>query len=408
MLPRVHERILEPVRLGRALPRDTRIEIRRVMELRYFKWDAQVGDGSSLAPYPLLLTSATWCELARLAERLFDETARVEAELLARPSLHARLALPRALRRLFASGAPTPAAARVMRFDFHPTAEGWRVSEVNSDVPGGFTEATNFTSLMAAHVPGTRPAGDPTRAVVDGLLAAVEANSAVALLSAPGHIEDHQVVAWLAASLRARGLDALPLSLHQLRWRARRAEYAARPIGAIYRFYQAEWLPRVAHARQWSPMFVDGCTPVVNPGTSALTESKRLPLIWDELRTAIPTWRRCLPETRALHEAPWTSDDDWLIKSAYGNTGDTVCVRAAMTRRDWLRASWVARLRPGQWLAQRRFSVRPVFDERGPLYPCIGVYVVDGRAAGAYARISRGPVIDGFARDIAVLIADVA
>ena len=33
---------------------------------------------------------------------------------------------------------PTPAMARVVRFDFHPTSEGWKISEANADVPGGY------------------------------------------------------------------------------------------------------------------------------------------------------------------------------------------------------------------------------------------------------------------------------
>ena len=32
---------------------------------------------------------------------------------------------------------------RLMRYDFHPTRDqGWMISEVNSDVPGGFAEAS--------------------------------------------------------------------------------------------------------------------------------------------------------------------------------------------------------------------------------------------------------------------------
>src|SRR5262245_57553556 len=139
------------------------------MELSHFKWDAQVGDVTALAPFPLLLGRSSWRELEDLAERLAAETLAAEQELLGRPALHARIALPRPLRQLFAHGTPTPAAARVMRFDFHPTAEGWRLSEVNSDVPGGFTEATSFARLIATHVPGARPAGDPTRALVDAI-----------------------------------------------------------------------------------------------------------------------------------------------------------------------------------------------------------------------------------------------
>ncbi len=398
--------VVAPVRVGPTLDRPALAELRRTMELERCKWDVQVADGSSLAPYPLLVTSAAWSELARLAEQLFDETARIEQELLARRSLHARLSMPRALRRLLAAGIATLAAARVMRFDFHPTADGWRVSEVNSDVPGGFTEATHLTALMAARLPGTRATGDPTAAVVDRLRATVGSGGAIALVSAPGHMEDHQVVAHLAASLRARGIDAYTGSLNQLRWRQGYAECAGRRVDALYRFYQAEWLPRVGGALEWRPFFVGGRTPVVNPGTAALTESKRLPLLWDELRTPVPTWRALLPETRALSDAPWATDEAWLLKSAYGNTGDNVYIRAQMTRRQWSRVRWAARLRASTFVAQRRFFVRSVCDDRGPLHPCIGVYVVDGRAAGSYARISRGAMIDGDAQDVAVLIAD--
>jgi len=36
-----------------------------------------------------------------------------------------------------------------MRFDFHWTTEGFRISEVNADVPGGFSESSAFPALMA-------------------------------------------------------------------------------------------------------------------------------------------------------------------------------------------------------------------------------------------------------------------
>ena len=77
-----------------------------------------------------------------------------------------------------------------------------------------------------------------------------------------------------------------------------------------------------------------------------------------------------------------------------------------MTPREWMRRGWAARLRPCQWLAQRRFTVVPVRGTSGWLFPCIGVYVVDGKTVGAYARISRGPVIDFSAQHIALLIYD--
>jgi glutathionylspermidine synthase len=394
------------VRVGPSLDIAAARELRRCMELRHFKWDAQVGDVTTLAPFPLLMSAAAWRELATLAEQLGAETLALERALAERPRLHARIAVPRPLRRLLSCGVATPAAARIMRFDFHPTPDGWRVSEVNSDVPGGFSEATSFTALAAAHVAGARPAGDPTAALVAAIARHVAPDGSVALTSAPGHMEDHQVVAHLATALRRRGLSAYTVSLNQLSWHDGRARLDGQRIDVIYRFYQGEWLAQLSDRLNWKWLFVAGRTAIINPVGAVLSESKRLPLIWDDVPLELATWRRLLPETRALADAPWSSDEGWLIKAAYSNTGDTVLIRSAMSAPQWLRQSWAARLRPGEWVAQRRFDVVPIHDAHGPLFPCIGVYVVDGKAAGAYARVARGPVINFSAQDVALLIYD--
>lgn len=367
------------MRAGSRLAADAFAEIRREMELAHCKWDAQIGDVTTLADFPILLGAAEWAELVESAEQLTAETLAVERELFRRPELWAELALPRRLRRLF-SGArmPTPAAARVMRFDFHRTPEGWRVSEVNSDVPGGYTEATSFTGLVARHFGKAKTCGDPTAAVVRSVAATVGARGRVALVTAAGHMEDHQVVAYLAKALTACGCRAEVVSINQL---------ARCDPDAIVRFYQAEWL---AEIRGTAQLFVDGEVPVVNPGTAALTESKRLPLVWDRLATAVPTWRRLLPETRPLG---LRLPPGWLAKDAYCNTGDTVSAKPGL------------RLRRGAWIAQRRFENVPVEVDDALFDACIGVYTVDGKAAGAYGRVvPHGKFIDAFARDVAVLV----
>ena len=38
------------------------------------------------------------------------------------------------------------------------------------------------------------------------------------------------------------------------------------------------------------------------------------------------------------------------------------------------------------------------------MYPCVGVYTIDGRAAGAYVRLSHRPIVDYRAIDAALLI----
>ncbi|MFO0591395.1 MAG: glutathionylspermidine synthase family protein [Polyangiaceae bacterium] len=400
-----------PIRAGASLPTPAFSEIRRVMELDHQKWETQIGDESTLADFPLIIDASTWRALAEDAEALARETVAMETELLTRPDLHERLALAKPLSALLGPGSlpPTPAAARVMRFDFHWTTEGWRVSEVNSDVPGGYAEAETFTSLVAAHFPGTKPAGEPARMLTEAIAEAA-GSGAVALLAAPGHMEDHQVIAHLALRLRRLGIDAHPCSLHQIRYSDGSAALDAGafsgPVSVVVRFYQAEWLAELPARAGWTPMFAGGRTPVVNPAVAALSESKRLPLVWDALRAPSSTWRRLLPESRDPRDAPWREGDDWALKLAYCNTGDSVAVRPAMKKAAWSRAAWRARLWPGRWVAQRRFRPVPVESPRGVVYPCIGVYTVNGRAAGIYGRLSRGLVISGAAMDAAVLVTE--
>jgi hypothetical protein len=93
-----------------------------------------------------------------------------------------------------------------------------------------------------------------------------------------------------------------------------------------------------------------------------------------------------------------------LLKTALCNTGDTVSVRALMTASDWSKAARSARWFPMDWVAQRRFEPVPLATPLGPVFPCIGVYTIDGHAAGIYARLSGGPIVDFSAVDVAVLL----
>src|SRR5205814_71245 len=99
-----------------------------------------------------------WAELRQVASALAAEALAAEKILLRSPDLLKKLGLPKAVLSALTANPHglTPSAARVMRFDFHWTTGGWRISEVNSDVPGGFTEATEFTASVSRHLPGTR------------------------------------------------------------------------------------------------------------------------------------------------------------------------------------------------------------------------------------------------------------
>lgn len=396
-----------PYRCGPRLEPTAFARLRRSLVLDHCKWDPQVGDIGTLADFPLLMPRGIWLRLAAWAEALSAEAREAELELAARPELHGRLGLPRRLRAALAprSGERSHAQVpRAFRYDFHFTREGWRISECNADVPGGYAEASAFTALMVQHYPGTVPAGDPG-AEWARAIARVAEGADVALLSAPGFMEDHQVIHYLAKRLSELGLRAHCLQPAHLRWHEGSAFFGETRLGAVVRFYQAEWLTNLPRSAQVRHFFHGVRTPVLNPGTCITIESKRFPLAWDALSsTPLSCWRRLLPESADPREVSWHNDDSWLLKSALCNTGDTVSVRSLLPAKSWTKAARSARWFPSQWIAQRRFEPIPLTTPLGAVYPCIGVYTVDGRACGVYARLSLGPIVDYAAIDVPLLL----
>ena len=394
-----------------ALDTKTIAAIRRRAALEGCKWDIQVGDVTTLAPFPIVMKRRVWERLAVLAEQLAAEAAAAEEEISHRPELLDELGFPQALRRVLAGTASqTPSAGRVVRFDFHPTIDGWRISEANSDVPGGFSEASHFSGMIADHFPFMQPPGNPSQVWSDLLATEAGPGGVVALLSAPGYMEDHQVIVFLAARLRERGCRAHLAKPEQILWRDGVAylhtAWHRGPLNSIVRFYQAEWLSRLPEQTGWKHFFRGGRTRVANPPPAVISESKRFPLVWEKLSTQLATWRALLPETRDPRDAPWSSDDGWLLKTALCNTGDTVSIRELMQPVDWLKTRFQVLLSPENWVAQRRFNSVALTTPFGRRHVCVGIYTVNGRAAGAYVRLSEKPVIDFAAVDVALLLED--
>jgi len=382
--------------------------IRRRMMLNHFKWDAQIGDESVLLDQPLLVSPETWCDLAVAAERMAAEIGNIETELLQRPELWTVLGLPKPLQRALcvSTGASLPTGTRILRFDFHPTSEGWKVSEVNSDVPGGFTESSNFTAMMAEHYPGTRMPGDPvdswTRAA-----ALLRSGSSAGILYACGYPEDQQLVSYLGSVLEREGWRVGFLQHpQQLSWRNGWASLDRQRLDLLVRFYQGEWLAELPRRSGWTHMFSPTETAVVNPGYSVLAESKRLPLLWRQFSTVPATLANLFPACLDPRDVG-AGEKDWVFKAAFSNTGDDVVIPALLNEHQRLRIHRQIRRQSNRWIAQRRFFTLPVSANSGDLlYPCIGVYTINGKSAGAYVRLSRGPVTDYRALEAALLVTD--
>ena len=305
-------------------------------------------------------------------------------------------------------GEDTKGIARIVRFDFHHTTTGWKISEANSDVPGGLNEASGLSTLIAGHYQGTAPAGDTAGAYVRTLCTTLGAGAHVAFVHATAYSDDRQVMTYLARRFAASGVRASLISPAHLRWHGGRARldaaWTSETVDAIVRFFPAEWLPNLPSACGWSHFFHGGSTPVSNPAAAILTQSKRFPLTWDALRTPMPTWRSLLPETRDPRDVQWRDSEEWVLKPALGRVGEDIGIRGVTEAKQWKRLSRSVRWFPSVWAAQRRFAATVFRVREKDFYPSVGIYTIDGHAAGAYGRIAERPLIDGRARDAAVLV----
>jgi hypothetical protein len=97
-------------------------------------------------------------------------------------------------------------------------------------------------------------------------------------------------------------------------------------------------------------------------------------------------------------------DDYSILKPALGRVGEGIGMPGITPRAELADIFWAARKNPSEWVAQARFTAVPIATERAPLYPCIGVFTIEGKAAGFYGRVAERPIIDQNAQDVAVLI----
>jgi hypothetical protein len=374
------------------------------------KHDIPPADYYPPANFPLLLDRSEWLSLARTAEKLTAEVLAAERELIGRIDLHARLGLPASVQQVFKKGNPesAPGAARYMRFDFHLAQEGWRVSEVNADMANGFNVGSLFAELMAPYYPGCPRPPDPVHAHAKAVLKGVGIGALVAVVRRAVRARDCESK-YLASELRKHGMNSVIVSPGDLIWKSNRAfitrGHANRAPALLIPLLGVDWLPRLRPGSVWKRWFTGGGTMMSNPGTSVLIESKRLPLVSDELETPMPTWRTAIiPETCCPSQLKSTHQGDWVLKRAFGGVGQGVAIAGISSGRAYKEASRQAKRHPYGWVAQRRFEMLPIKTPKGPRYICLGIFTVDGKAAGAYGRSSKTALIGLETEDAVVLL----
>lgn len=393
------------------IPSEEYINYRYDAIFNAYKWDPQVQDHNTVSHQAILLSRKAANELANLVEKLAAETMEIEKALINNLGLVKELGLPKDVEKTLklAVGSYNPQNhVRLMRFDFHPTTSGWAISEVNSDVPGGLAEASLLPKIAAKFFPGYEPGQSVGDHILNSFKEKIPQKSTMAFVHATSFSDDRQVMQYLADHFEQNGYKSIFAAPNHFVWENGKPfctlDNKKTPVDGICRFYPLEWLTYFGKKTPWKDFYTTAA-PCCNHPAAILSQSKRLPLVWDKLGVDISTWKALLPETIAPRSAP-RKDESWIFKPALGRVGGGISIKEAVSAKEYKYINLDARLFPKEWVAQKRFESKPVLSQSGePFHICIGAFTVDGKSAGFYARTSRLPRIDERAEDIPVLVA---
>ena len=394
------------------IPQNQYDEYRLTLLFDCYKWDPQFLDHNTVAKYALVITKEEHEELVRLTEALDEETRAAEVFLNNHQELIKPLALPKSVSKEVSSmtNYEPDKHIRLMRYDFHPTVEGtWAVSEVNSDVPGGFAEA----SLMPLAAKNLLKNSDYWfinfgDILTKAIMSKVAQNGRIMLVHCTSYSDDRQVMQFLGDRLKMEGFQVIYGAADHLRFKDKKAysilDGNEGPIDGIFRFTPLEWLTEIK-PKHWQGYF-DTITPSCNHPVAIYAQTKRFPLVWDVMEQqgiSMDTWRKLLPETVEVKDAK--GKEGFIYKPACGRVGEKISIEEACRGDEYQKILADVKKHPKKYLAQKRFHSKPLLGENGEqFHVCLGSYSVDGKHGGYYARISDTPRIDSNAADIPVLI----
>ena len=301
----------------------------------------------------------------------------------------------------------------IARADLFACADGRiRCCEVNSDTPSGEAEAVLLNRLLH---PYHGPLQDPNRSLADDfwrMLVASHGGQAprtIGIVYPTEMTEDLSMVAIYREWLEARGSRVVLGSPYNLHSCETGVGMFGEAIDLLIRHYKTDWWGERQVVWSDAEPYPDdeplsgplqlvlnaeyaGRVTVVNPFGTVVSQNKlSMAFMWEERRrfsAAARRWvARYIPETYRMTQVPTdelvTNQQDWVLKSAYGcESEETVC--GPFVSVDLWREA-VAKALPTHWVCQRFFHAE---EESTGLMCNYGVYVIGGRSAGFYVRLS--------------------
>ena len=189
-----------------------------------YKWDPQFVDNNTVARYALVISGEEHEELSALTRQLDYETRQAECIVNDNVNLTHKLKLSKTLKKEIRrmDNYNADKHVRLMRYDFHPTAEGkWAVSEVNSDVPGGFAEAS-LMPQRAIKILGNYSYINFGEVLVKAIQDKIKCGK-VMLVHCTSYSDDRQVMQFLGDRLQANGFEVIYAAADHLKFIEKKA-----------------------------------------------------------------------------------------------------------------------------------------------------------------------------------------
>lgn len=395
------------------IPKEKYDEYKLTLMFDCYKWDPQYLDNNTVAPYALVITQEEHRELVQYIEKLDRETTAAEEYLNLHQELIKPLALPKRIRKEIhkITNYEPDKHVRLKRYDFHPTVEGkWAVSEVNSDVPGGYAEGSFMPKLALETIGGKDKywCMNFGEILVAAISSKVRAGGRIMLVHCTSYSDDRQVMQFLGDRLKEKGFEVIYGAADHVKFENGKAystlDGNEGELDMVYRYTPLEWM--IEMRRKYYKDYYGSAVPTCNHPIAMYAQTKRFPLVWDELEKngiSMATWRELLPETLEVKDAK--GKEGYIYKPACGRVGDGISIKEACVDDEYKKILKDVKWHPKKYLAQKKFIAKPLETEDGErFHVCLGCYTVEGKHAGYYARISKSLRIDSNAADTPVLI----
>ncbi len=322
----------------------------------------------------------------------------------------------------------------IARVDLFQCQDGrWQVCEINSDTPSGEAEAILINRIVRQTVEeegrGVPPGGsDPNRQFEERFWEMLVASDRsgrggkegpqrIGVLYPTDQPEDLSLVALYRSWFERRGCRVTLGSPYNLGLAGDGCvTLIDEPVDLLLRHYKTDWWGEREVIWSTQGAYPDpdplerelslllaaeraGRVTVVNPFGAVVSQNKlSMAFIWehrDQFPKASQQWiADYLPETHRMIDLDPArlNQEDWVLKSVYGCEGDSVVVGRFVSDEVWRQA--IAQALPRHWIVQRYFDVAPLSpnldesDQYAGWLPNHGIFVVGGRAAGIYTRLS--------------------